>query len=285
LSCGPGSTTSPNGGPQGNSLECVFATPVTMGSFVVTGTVPWPNSVTFTPFASADNETYVTLPPVTIMAAAPVQAPATTQPPAPDLSSPPTSDTGGHAAGSSLYWLPVVAGLGLVGVDAWWERERRRVLRKEMREWYGPDAVPDDEEPVLHTAGVLPGTFTIAAPPPEEPVLHTAGVLPGTYTVVAPCAAERAAVAAAQAAVAAAQHEFDQACAGLDEAERQNNAPLAPIESGGPLQPADVEFVKTMLWRGVTEAASRQGAARLNLDVARSRLTAAEQALNACLSS
>jgi hypothetical protein len=74
------------------------------------------------------------------------------------------------------------------------------------------------------------------------------------------------------AAVVDAEHEFRVACAALDEAEKQRDAPPLPIESGGPVMPADLEFLNNLLYRAVVDAATRQGAARLNLEVAQKRL-------------
>ena len=99
-------------------------------------------------------------------------------------------------------------------------------------------------------------------------VLHTAGVLPGTMAMDAPCVAEQAAVAAAQAAVATARMEFEAAKAALDEAERQNN--LGQTEES---------------YRLLQAAANRQGAGRLNLEIAEKHLDEAKKALADCLGS
>jgi len=124
---------------------------------------------------------------------------------------------------------------------------------------------------VLHNVGLMT----------RDTVLHTAGVLPGTMAMDAPCLAERAALAAAQVAVQDArravqdaQAEFTRAQAGLDDAEALN-------------KPQTPETYKTLV-----DAATRQGTARLNLEVAQGRLVVAEnalatakQALAACLGS
>jgi len=83
-----------------------------------------------------------------------------------------------------------------------------------------------------------------------------------------PCLAEQAAVAAARAAEAAARLEFEAAKAALDEAERKNN--LGQTEES---------------YQALRAAANRQGAGRLNLEIAEKHLREANQALAACLGS
>jgi hypothetical protein len=73
-----------------------------------------------------------------------------------------------------------------------------------------------------------------------------------------------------QAAVDALQHEFDEARAALDEAERQRDNPPPP--GTGPTVAADDESLRKLKQQAVVDAATRQGAARINLEVAKSRL-------------
>jgi hypothetical protein len=73
-----------------------------------------------------------------------------------------------------------------------------------------------------------------------------------------------------QAEVDALQHEFDEARAALDKAERQRDNPPPP--GTGPTAAADDELFRKSTYQAVVDAAARQGAARINLEVAKSHL-------------
>ena len=73
-----------------------------------------------------------------------------------------------------------------------------------------------------------------------------------------------------QAAVDALQHEFNEARAALDEAERRRDNPPPP--STGPTAATDDELFRKSSYQAVADAAARQGAARINLEVAKSKL-------------
>ncbi len=73
---------------------------------------------------------------------------------------------------------------------------------------------------------------------------------------------------AQQAALTAAQVEFDAAKTGLDEAEQQNKR----NESVGNAMQPGIEAAKQLSYQAVVDAATRQGAARINLEVAEKRL-------------
>jgi hypothetical protein len=251
LSCGPGSTTAPNGGPQGNSLECVFPNQVTTGTWTMVGTTPWPNSVTITPFVSPDNATYVTGTPITVTASAPTPTAVTTPPaattptaapkPAPGpATNQPNANVGG---GSPLFWLPLGIGIALV-VAASLIREKAEDDEEELEE-------PDKEEEL---------STNCAAERAAVAAAQTAAI--GTAMVAS----------AAQAAVAAAQQEFDAASAALDELQRmaKDNMP-----AGTPYGTED-EAVWKMLFREIEVAATRVRKARLELELAQDRLSEAQ---------
>ena len=269
LSCGSGSTTDSTGGPSGDLLECHFATPVSAGTFDVSGTNAWGSSVTFSFYVSTDSETYTGAGPFTITAApstpAPTPAPVVTPTPAttPSASAAPTPRSESkrphlHVSGSPWFWVPLVVGFGLVaaaalagtvdGVEEEGEEEEAELDGKKGRWTFDP------ERNEFH--------FKETTPPPVVLIPD----LPVVVFTPPPCTAEQAAVAAAQATITALELEFTTACAGLDEAERLNN--MGQTE-------ASYQVLKT--------AANRQGTARLNLDVAHLRLARAEQALAECL--
>lgn len=82
-------------------------------------------------------------------------------------------------------------------------------------------------------------------------------------------------------AVVAAQREFDDARIALDEAERARDDPLSG--GGGAAPPDDV--VTKLHSQAVTDAATRQGAARLNLEIAEKRRSECESAAEAAFNS